>query len=249
MIYSVKPLTRFKLYGNFVINTRINSGVDDKVNSFIERFDMTILVADIFKLLLSVLVGALIGAEREYRDKAAGFRTIIFICVGATLFTMLSFKIGGDNDPRIAANIVSGIGFLGAGVILREKGRVVGLTTAAMIWLTAAVGMGIGAGKYTISCMTAGIIMIVLWLFPRFENIIDRARETRSYEIVCGLKYDKAVELQDLFHQKRLSIKAFKQEKSGDLMTCTLVAVGSTQSHEQVRKHLIEDADVKSFNF
>ena len=162
---------------------------------------MNMVAVDIFKLLLSVLIGALIGAEREYRDKTAGFRTIIFICVGATLFTILSFKIGGDNDPRIAANIVSGIGFLGAGVILREKGRVVGLTTAAMIWLTAAVGMGIGAGKYTISCVAAVIIMAILWLFPSFENIIDRARETRFYEIVCGLKYDKAVELQNLFQR------------------------------------------------
>ncbi len=205
--------------------------------------------ADIIKLLLSVLIGALIGAEREYRDKTAGCRTITFICVGATLFTMLSFKIGGDNDPRIAANIVSGIGFLGAGVILREKGRVVGLTTAAMIWLTAAVGMGIGAGKYVISGVAAIIIMAVLWLFPSFENIIDRARETRSYEIVCGSKYDKAVELQKLFQCNGLSVKSFKQEKSGNMMTCSLVVIGSPQNHEQARRQLFEDDDVKSFNF
>ncbi len=210
---------------------------------------MNIISADIFKLILSVLVGALIGAEREYRDKTAGFRTIIFICVGATLFTILSSKIGSNNDTKIAANIVSGVGFLGAGVILREKGRVVGLTTAAMIWLTAAVGMGIGAGKYVISIVAAVIIMAILWLFPSFESIIDRARETRSYEIVCGLKYEKAIDLRNLFYQNRLSIKSFKQEKSGDQMVCTLVAVGSPRNHDQVRKQLFEDTDVKSFNF
>ena len=97
------------------------------------------LSEDIFKILLAIGIGGAIGLEREYRDKAAGFRTLIFICVGATLFAMLSSKLAGDRDPtRIAANIVSGVGFLGAGVILRDGGRVVGLTTAATIWLVAA---------------------------------------------------------------------------------------------------------------
>jgi len=77
---------------------------------------MTMILEDVIKLLLAILIGGLIGAEREFRDKAAGFRTIIFICVGATLFTLFSLKLGGDEDPvRIAANIVSGVGFLGAG--------------------------------------------------------------------------------------------------------------------------------------
>ena len=89
----------------------------------------------LIKLGAALLVGGLVGAEREYRDKAAGFRTIIFITVGATLFTMFSTVIAGEeNDPaRIASNIVTGIGFLGAGAIMRESGRVAGLTTAATI--------------------------------------------------------------------------------------------------------------------
>ncbi|HQN43268.1 MAG TPA: MgtC/SapB family protein, partial [Anaerolineaceae bacterium] len=91
---------------------------------------------DLLKIVLAVLVGGLIGIEREYRDKAAGFRTLIFICVGAALFTILSVRLAGDKDPtRIAASIVTGVGFLGAGVILRDGGRVIGLTTAAAIWL------------------------------------------------------------------------------------------------------------------
>ena len=82
-----------------------------------------VIPEDVLKILLAVLIGGLIGAEREYRDKAAGFRTIILICVGATLFTILSFRLGGDGDPtRIAANIVSGVGFLGVGAILRGPG-------------------------------------------------------------------------------------------------------------------------------
>ena len=89
---------------------------------------------DILKILLAVIAGGLIGIEREFRDKAAGFRTLIFICTGACLFTILSAKLAPNDSVRIAANIVTGVGFLGAGVILRDGGKVIGLTTAAMIW-------------------------------------------------------------------------------------------------------------------
>ena len=109
----------------------------------------------LIKLAAAVLVGGLIGAEREFRDKAAGFRTIIFIALGSTLFTVFSSLLAGqENDPaRIAANIVTGIGFLGAGAIMRDGGRVAGLTTAATIWLTAALGMGIGSGRILLASL------------------------------------------------------------------------------------------------
>lgn len=210
---------------------------------------MSLDLLDMVKLLLAIVAGALIGAEREYRDKTAGFRTLIFICVGAALFTMFSIKIGGENDPRIASSVVSGIGFLGAGVILREKGRVVGLTTAAMIWLTAAIGMGIGSGYFLLSGVTVLFVLVILLVFPRFERIIDLARETRSYEIVCRLSSDKATDLQQLFQRNKLTIRSFKQEKSGDLMTCTVVVVGSLRNHDQARQRLLQDPEVQSFTF
>jgi putative Mg2+ transporter-C (MgtC) family protein len=106
---------------------------------------MSIEILDLLKLLFACLAGGLIGVEREFRDKSAGFRTLILICLGATLFTMMSPRFAAIGDPgRIAAGIVSGIGFLGAGVILRDRGRIMGLTTAATIWMTAAIGMAIG---------------------------------------------------------------------------------------------------------
>ena len=104
---------------------------------------MVLLPEDILKLVFAVVVGGALGAEREFRDRAAGFRTIILICTGATLFTMFSVKLGGPQDPaRIAASIVSGVGFLGAGAIMRGPVRVVGLTTASTIWLAAALAWG-----------------------------------------------------------------------------------------------------------
>src|ERR1043166_8297676 len=106
---------------------------------------------DLVKLLFALVLGGLIGWEREFSDKPAGFRTITLICVGSTLFTIFSLKIGtvsGSDSSRIAAQIVTGIGFLGAGAIIRRGEAVSGLTTAATIWFVASIGMGVGGGYY-----------------------------------------------------------------------------------------------------
>src|SRR5690349_5284210 len=137
----------------------------------------------------------MIGAEREYQDKAAGFRTIILITLGSTLFTIFSLNMdAGFTQTRIAANIVTGIGFLGAGAIIREGGRVAGLTTAATIWLSAALGMGIGAGQMYFVVGSTLVTLLVLLVFPRFEARIDKIREARSYKIVVGANDFKAVD-------------------------------------------------------
>lgn len=142
---------------------------------------MAFAAEDILKILLAVAVGGLIGFERELRDKDAGFRTLIFICLGATLFTILSMTLGGNQDPsRIAAGIVTGVGFLGAGVIMRERGHVTGITTASTIWLTAALGMSIGAGRYALAGAVVGVALVVLVLFTRLERWMDRAGKRLS---------------------------------------------------------------------
>ena len=211
---------------------------------------MTILPEDVIKLLLAVLVGGLVGAEREFRDKAAGFRTIILICVGAALFTMFSLKLGGDKDPvRIAANIVSGVGFLGAGAIMRAGGRILGITTAATIWLAAALGMGIGGGHYVLSSTAAGIILVVLWIFPRLEEWIGNIREWRTYEVICLISREKYSELEAMFHQCGLRVKSRKQTKRGDEMVCTWDALGSPKNHDRLMGMLFADAEVKEFQF
>jgi putative Mg2+ transporter-C (MgtC) family protein len=129
------------------------------------------------KALLAITCGGLIGLERELKKKPAGFRTNILICLGSTLFMWLSahvaLAIAGDRpaDPgRIAAQIVTGIGFLGAGTIIQARGRVVGLTSAAMIWVVAAVGMAIGAGYHAIGVATTGLILLVLVGLGLFER-------------------------------------------------------------------------------
>src|SRR5688572_2283295 len=99
-----------------------------------------------FRIILSLMIGTAIGIEREYRSKAAGLRTMIMICLGATIFTEISLSIDSASPDRIASTVVTGIGFLGAGVIFRDGLTVSGITTATTIWIAAALGMAVGAG-------------------------------------------------------------------------------------------------------
>jgi putative Mg2+ transporter-C (MgtC) family protein len=205
---------------------------------------------DFLKIILAVVAGGLIGIEREFRDKAAGFRTLIFICIGATLFTILSYGLASSGDPnRIAAGIVTGVGFLGAGVILRERGQVIGLTTAATIWLTAAIGMALGGGEYLLAGTVVLVVMAVLWFFPKAEHWIDNRREDRTYEVICSLQPEKFLQLEEMFRSCGLTVRAHRQTKAGDSMVCTWSASGSLQAHEQVMNRLFSDQNVKEFHF
>lgn len=116
------------------------------------------------RLLLAVVLGAAIGIEREMTGKEAGLRTTILICLGAALITELSFALASDSADRtrIAASIVSGIGFLGAGVIIRHRGHVRGMTTAATVWVVAAIGMAAGGGQYVAAIGTTLLVLLVL---------------------------------------------------------------------------------------
>lgn len=121
----------------------------------------------VLRLLLAAALGAIIGYQRERAGKPAGLRTHILICVGAALFTIASaYGFGVGADPgRVAAGIVAGIGFLGAGAIFHRQGGIVeGLTTAATIWAVAAIGLAAGAGLYIIAAVTTAVVLIVLFL-------------------------------------------------------------------------------------
>lgn len=128
------------------------------------------------RLLLAAGLGAAIGIERELRGKPAGLRTNILIAVGAALFTTISLQLGsaGATPDRIAAQIVTGIGFLGAGAILRSGEGIKGMTTAATIWVNAAVGMGAGAGEYVMASVATAITLVVLAALQPLENYFER---------------------------------------------------------------------------
>ena len=128
---------------------------------------MPIELEMVLRLIMATALGAIIGYQRERAAKPAGLRTHVLICVGAALFTIASlYGFGAAADPaRIAAGIVAGIGFLAAGAIIRrDEGLVAGLTTAATIWVVAAIGLAVGAGLYLVSAVTTVLILIVLYL-------------------------------------------------------------------------------------
>ncbi|WP_353181978.1 MgtC/SapB family protein [Parapedobacter lycopersici] len=138
---------------------------------------------DLISIGISILSGSLVGIEREYRNKSAGFRTIVLICLGATVFTIVS-RFGVGSDDRIAANIITGIGFIGAGVIFKDKFSVMGLTTAAVIWIVAGIGMAAGTGYYGLSLAIAVITVIVLSVLNKVESAMERLFLTRTIFVV-----------------------------------------------------------------
>ena len=128
----------------------------------------------VFYLLLAAFLGYIIGLDREHRDQPAGLRTHMLVCLGACLFTLLSkYGFNGNDNARVASNVVVGIGFLGAGVIIERRGTPHHLTTAANIWAAAAVGMAVGVGAWFLATAAAVLIWIVLAVIRRFSKSDD----------------------------------------------------------------------------
>lgn len=203
----------------------------------------------LLRLALVILVGGLIGAEREYRSKSAGFRTMILICLGSFLFTTFSIYITGGESDRIASNIVTGIGFLGAGVIFRSDNRINGLTTAASIWAVAALGMGIADGYYVLVLISTLIVLASLFLFTRLEKFIDVVNQSHNYRIVSHYNPDLLYNYEDLFRQYRLRFKRVKQTRVGDKITGTWLVQGRDKNHKRFIEHILQDPSVQEFEF
>lgn len=147
------------------------------LRQMVETFRLELLL----QLALATLLGGAIGLERELGGKPAGLRTNILICIGSVIYTKLSITMAGANaDPtRVAAQIVTGVGFIGAGTILHARGAVVGLTSAATIWVVAAIGVALGAGYYAESLGTTLLVILVLQGLGRVEGFIER-QSTKS---------------------------------------------------------------------
>lgn len=140
---------------------------------------MTLSASEIFAIILAAALGSVIGIERELKQKAAGLRTNVLICIGAAVFTIISKRMGSgqtDSMTRIAAQIVTGVGFLGAGAIIRDRAGVFGLTTAATIWMVASIGMACGAGFYELAFTSTIIALVVLLGLRRIETVIKQRK-------------------------------------------------------------------------
>lgn len=142
----------------------------------------------VIKLVLASALGGVVGLERELRGKAAGLRTNMFICAGSALFTILSqelaARLGGNVDPtRIASQLIPGIGFIGAGTIIRARGSVTGLTTAATIFVLASIGMAVGGGLYWTAVFATLMMLLALWVLGWLGRRLGRRFDVRAYHL------------------------------------------------------------------
>ncbi|HEY8387015.1 MAG TPA: MgtC/SapB family protein [Parasegetibacter sp.] len=204
----------------------------------------------ILQFLLATLWGGIVGLEREYRNKSAGFRTMTMISIGACFFTVMSQSIGlpGSTD-RIASNIVTGIGFLGAGVIFKDDNRVNGITTAATIWAVAAVGMGIGSGYYIASGFASLMIIFVLTILPYVEAKMDKVSQTKTYVIESLYTDEITSRYEDLLKSLQLRYQIVSWVKRQDSLTVTWMVRGKEKHQIEFMKFVLSDELVRKLEY
>jgi putative Mg2+ transporter-C (MgtC) family protein len=209
-----------------------------------------LLTSDIKQILFALLIGAIIGAEREYRSKSAGLRTMMLICVGSCIFTELSIHIGSPNNAdRIAANIITGIGFLGAGVIFKDIDKVTGITTATTIWAVAALGMATGAGEMKLAAFGSLVVILILIILVYVQEFIERTNQLRNYKIVCAYKDETLKKYELMFTAYQLKALRGGQNKKDDTITGWWKVQGSIKNHELLVQALLNDKEILEIDF
>jgi putative Mg2+ transporter-C (MgtC) family protein len=202
---------------------------------------------DLISILMSILCGGILGFEREYSNKAAGFRTIILICLGSTIFTIVS-KHGTGSDDRIAANIITGIGFIGAGVIFKDKLSVLGLTTAAVIWTAAGIGMATGIGYHMLAFCLTIFTLLVLTLFGKVEYLIDLLNHSKTLNLTFSDADIANVYLvEDLLKESGLNSKRMMMNKSGGKLSVILKVTGTHKKFAKLNEDLIRMDKIEDY--
>ncbi|QIO08224.1 MgtC/SapB family protein [Acinetobacter lanii] len=204
---------------------------------------------DVYRLLIALMIGAIIGAEREYRSKSAGLRTMIMVSLSSCLFTILSIRIGLDSHDRIAANILTGLGFFGAGVIFRDENRISGITTATTIWMTAALGMAAGAGYEWLSLFATLIVLVVLIFLIYVQEWIESLNQARTYRIVCKFKKKTLYQYEELFKHYNMQVIRSVQHKTEERITGRWILIGSKENHQKLTAYLLNDSNIQELSF
>lgn len=210
--------------------------------------DHYVVKNELLLILISVILGLFIGAEREYRNKSAGLRTFILVCFGACLFTILSIKIGVGNPDRLAANIITGIGFLGAGVIFKGDNKIEGITTATTIWATASIGMAVGSGYVYFSLLGTALVLIVLSALTYLQSFIDNYNKIREYRITVT-NTDDVTYCENIFKEHYLKYMMIKQQYSQGNLTVVWRLAGKSNHHEAVIRRLVNDPKIVAYQF
>jgi putative Mg2+ transporter-C (MgtC) family protein len=210
--------------------------------------DLNFYVEEAAQVSVAFVIGAIIGLEREFRSKPAGFRTMILICVGSCLYTILSKESNTTSPDRIASNIVTGIGFIGAGVIFKEGISVNGLTTAALIWVTAALGMAVGYHNYPLAIVVASMVVVVLFVLEPVQKFINRFHRVKDYRIrtsSIGAKFQSEFEL--FFKEQDMNFRCMKIVKEDNDGVYIYRISSPDRKYDVVDNFLLAHTDVKSF--
>ena len=212
--------------------------------------NISLYMEEAAQVSVAFIIGAILGIEREFRSKPAGFRTMILISVGSCLYTILSQELGaGVSSDRIASNIVTGIGFIGAGVIFKEGISVNGLTTAALIWVTAALGMAIGNHNYPVAIVVTAIVVVALFVLEPVQRFINKFHRVKDYKIRTvgdGEKFRSDLEL--FFSTRDLTFRCMKVLKENHDAIYTYRISSPDRNYDLVNHFLLDHKEVISFD-
>jgi putative Mg2+ transporter-C (MgtC) family protein len=210
--------------------------------------DLSIYFEEAAQVSAAFIIGAIIGIEREFRSKPAGFRTMILICVGSCLYTILSKESSSGSTDRIASNIVTGIGFIGAGVIFKEGISVNGLTTAALIWVTAALGMAIGYHNYPLAIVVSIMVVITLFVLEPVQRFINNLHRVKDYRIkTIELGKDFKDELETFFKLNDMTFRCMKVIKENNDAVYLYRISSPDRNYDAINDFLLTHTEVKSF--
>jgi putative Mg2+ transporter-C (MgtC) family protein len=201
------------------------------------------------RLIVASGLGGLIGLEREYKGRSAGVRTNLLISLGAAFFTLLSAVLAGDGSPnkgQVASNIVQGIGFLGAGLIIHNRSRISGLTSAASVWVVASIGMACGAGLLAVAAVATVIVIIALELV----GFLERRASIKIYSLIYEARgADQTAMLRsilDAMDKAGERLADFATNAIGDLQRVSFTITATKKQHERLRGRLLSEPAIDS---
>jgi putative Mg2+ transporter-C (MgtC) family protein len=212
--------------------------------SFDRLQQLVVVNGAIGRLLTACLLGGVIGLEREINRKSAGVRTNLLICMGAAFFTLLSAVLAGDGSPnkgQVASNIVQGIGFLGAGLIIHNRSRVSGLTSAASVWVVASIGMACGAGLYAAAAVAAIIVILALELV----GFLERRGNLKGYPLVYEARgrdqTQMLTSILDAMDKARERLFNVERDAIGELQRVTFAVIATNRQHQHLKGKLLAE--------
>ncbi len=202
----------------------------------------------LIKIFLALMLGGVLGMERQYHDKPAGYATNCLICLGAMLFTILSEYMGaaGGDPGRISAQIVTGVGFIGAGSILRDGNKISGLTTAAGVWLVAAIGMAIGYGQYVLAAVAAASILIIQLGVRKTLRLVEFVKHYETIYLTCEPKWDIVNTITHKIEKQKVSVLKSEVTKLDNVFHVSIVATFTGHEFQNITKELLEMPEVHS---